>query len=57
MNNQSTIPKVLDPGTTCLFLSSGHLGSGFAMEFYCSAVRAENGTQLQFWTVNVRDLN
>ena len=57
MNNQSTIPKVLDPETTCLFLSSGHLGSGFAMEFYCSAVRAENGTQLQFWTVNVRDLN
>ena len=43
---------ILDPETTCIFLSSGHLGDGFEMEFFCDSI--EN---FHFWTVNVRNMN
>ena len=42
---------IVDPETTCIFLSSGHIGDGFEMEFFCNS--QEN---YHFWTVSVRDL-
>ena len=43
---------IVDPDTSCIFLSSGHLGEGFEMEFFCNSF--EN---FYFWTVNVRSMN
>jgi len=35
---------MVNPGTTCIFMSSGHLNSGFIMEFFC---------EYDHWVVNL----
>ena len=43
---------IMDPETTCISLSTGHLGGGFLQEFFCNSVG-----DTHFWTVNLRDMN